>query len=42
MDKSVVGEHILEMQQKDSSFASEYDLKFRKLNLLNHTIDKGE
>jgi hypothetical protein len=31
MDDSVVGEHVLEMQQKDFSFASEYGPEFCKL-----------
>lgn len=37
MDDSVVGEHVLGMQQKDFPFASEYGLEFCKLNVLDDT-----
>jgi len=40
MDDSVVGEHVLEMQQRDFPFASEYGLEFCKLNLLDDTVGK--
>lgn len=42
MDNSVVGEHVLEMQQKDFPFASEYSLEFCKLNFLNDMVSKGK
>jgi len=42
MDDSVVGEHVLEMQQKDFPFVSEYGLEFCKLNVLNNTVGKRE
>jgi hypothetical protein len=42
MYDSVVGEHVLDMQQKDFPFASEYSLEFYKLNFLNDTVSKRE
>ena len=42
MDDSVVGEHVLEMEQKDFPFASEYGLEFCRLNFLDDTVGKGE
>jgi hypothetical protein len=42
MDDSVVGEHVLEMQQKDFLFASEYGLEFCKVNVLGDTVGKRE
>jgi hypothetical protein len=42
MDNLVVGEHVLEMQQKGFLFASEYGLEFCKLNVLDNIVNKGE
>ena len=42
MYDSVVGEHVLEMEQKDFPFASEYGLEFCKLNFLDDTVSKGK
>ena len=42
MNDSVVGEHVLEMQQRDFPFVSEYGLEFCKLNFLDDTVGKGE
>jgi hypothetical protein len=42
IDDLVVGEHVLEMQQKDFPFALEYGLEFCKLNVLGDTVSKGE
>jgi hypothetical protein len=42
IDNSVVGEYILEMEQKDFPWISEYGLDFCKLNFLNNTVGKGE
>ena len=42
IDDLVVGEHVLEMQQKDFPFALEYGLEFCKLNILNDTVGKRE
>ena len=42
IDDLVVGEHVLEMQQKDFPFALEYGLEFYKLNVLNDTVGKGK
>jgi hypothetical protein len=41
MDDSVVGEHVLEMQQKDLPFTSKYGLEFCKLNVLDDTVSIG-
>jgi hypothetical protein len=42
IDNSVVGEHVLEIQQKDFPFVSEYSLEFCKLNILDNTVGKRE
>jgi hypothetical protein len=42
MDDLVVGEHVLEIQQKEFPFALEYGLEFCKLNVLNDTVGKRE
>jgi hypothetical protein len=42
IDNSVVGEYVLEIQQKDFPFASEYGLEFCKLNVLDDIVGKGE
>jgi hypothetical protein len=42
IDDSVVGEHVLEIEQKDFPFVSEYGLEFCKLNFLDDIVSKGE
>lgn len=38
INDSVVGEHVLEMQQKEFPFSLEYGLDFCKLNVLDNTV----